>query len=83
MIVDLILFILKGVLNIILLPISFVNIAIDFVATIPIVENFLQVVYYILPWSNIIPIIIVIFALFVFRIGVSLAKTFITFIPFF
>lgn len=72
MIVDGLLLLLQGVLNIILLPLSALNIGIDFLASIPIVENFLQVITYVLPWDNILPLIILVFAIFTFRIIVAL-----------
>ena len=72
MIVDGLLLLLQGVLNIILLPLSALNIGIDFLASIPIVENFMQVIIYVLPWDNILPLIILVFAIFTFRIIVAL-----------
>lgn len=72
MIVDGLLLLLQGVLNIILMPLSALNIGIDFLASIPIVENFLQVITYVLPWDNILPLIILVFAIFTFRIIVAL-----------
>lgn len=72
MIVDGLLLLLQGVLNIILLPLSALNIGIDFLASIPIVESFMQVITYVLPWDNILPLIILVFAIFTFRIIVAL-----------
>lgn len=72
MIVDGLLLLLQGALNIILLPLSVLNIGIDFLASIPIVENFLHVITYVLPWDNILPLIILVFAIFTFRIIVAL-----------
>lgn len=72
MIVDGLLLLLQGVLNIILLPLSALNIGIDFLASIPIVENFMQVITYVLPWDNILPLILLVFAIFTFRIIVAL-----------
>ena len=82
MIIDLLLLVLQGALSIILLPLSAVNIAVDFVSSIPVVASFLQVVAYILPWSNLLPLIIILFAIFMFRIGVALIKTVWQLIPF-
>ena len=72
MIVDGLLLLLQCVFNIILLPLSALNIGIDFLASIPIVENFMQVITYVLPWDNILPLIILVFAIFTFRIIVAL-----------
>ena len=82
MIIDLFLLVLQGVLNIILLPLEVVNFGVDFVASIPVIGEFLQVIAYILPWSNLLPLIFLTVSLFVFRIGVSLVKTVLDVIPF-
>lgn len=74
MIIDGVLLVFQGVLNIFLLPISVLNIGIDFMSRIPFVTQFLQVVAYILPWSNLLPIFIAVIGIFVFRIGVALFK---------
>lgn len=83
MIVDGLLLLLQGALNIILLPLSALNIGIDFVASFPIVENFIQVITYVLPWDNILPLIILVFSIFTFRIIVSLISIAKRIIPFF
>lgn len=82
MIVDLILILFQGILNVLLLPLTAVNIAVDFVSSIPVVVDFLQIAAYILPWSNILPLILLVIALSGFRITLSLVKTFLSFIPF-
>lgn len=82
MIVDGLLLLLQGVLNIILLPLSALNIGIDFLASIPIVESFMQVITYVLPWDNILPLIILVFAIFTFRIIVALIGIVKQLIPF-
>lgn len=82
MIIDLFLLVIQGVLSILLLPLTVVNIAIDFIASIPVITEFLQVIAYVLPWNNLLPLIGIIVALFVFRIGVSLVRTVIDVIPF-
>lgn len=83
MIVDLFLLVLQGVLNILLLPFTVVNIAIDFASSIPVIVQFLQVVAYILPWSNILPLIGLVIAIGLFKIPVSLVKLVKEIIPFF
>lgn len=83
MIIDALLLLLQGALNIILLPLSALNIGIDFLASFPIVENFMQVITYVLPWDNILPLVILVFAIFIFRIIVAfigLAKQIIPFL---
>lgn len=75
MILDLILLVLQGVLNIILAPLTVLNIGIDFISSIPVVTSFLQLIAYVLPWSNLMPLIILLIAIFTFRIGLTLIRT--------
>lgn len=75
MITNGLLFVLQGVLKVLLLPLEVINITIDFLASIPVVVSFLQVVAYILPWSNILPIIILTIALLGFKIVVRIIIT--------
>ena len=82
MIVDMFLLVIQGVLNVLLLPLTVVNIGVDFIASIPVISEFLQVIAYILPWSNLLPLIGITVGLFVFRIAVSLIKTGLDVIPF-
>lgn len=81
MIVDGILLVLQGVLSILLAPLEVINIGIDFVSSIPVVSSFLQIVAYILPWSNILPILLIIISIFAFRILISLIKTIWSLLP--
>lgn len=83
MIVDLFLLVLQGVLNILLLPLTVVNIGVDFVSSIPVITQFLQVVAYVLPWVNLLPLITIIVALGFFRIAIALIKVINEIIPFF
>lgn len=82
MIIDGILLVIKIVVEIILSPLTVLNIAIDFVGSIPVVMSFVQIVAYVIPWSNILPIILLIFAIFVFRIIVALINLVLKFVPF-
>lgn len=59
MIIDGILFIIKGIINIILSPLEIINIGIDLVASVPVVGQFLGIIAYIIPWKNILPLIII------------------------
>lgn len=83
MIIDLILLVLQGFLNILLLPLTAVNMAVDLVSSIPIIAEFLQIVAYVLPWGNLLPLILIIFSLGMFKIGVALVKTIWDLIPLF
>lgn len=82
MIVDGILLVLQGVAFVLLLPLEGLNIAIDFISSIPIVVSFLQVIAYIIPWTNILPLILLVVAIIIFKIAVSLVKTIWQLLPF-
>ena len=81
MISDGILFVFQGILNVLLLPLSALNVAIDFVGSIPVVTQFLQVIVYVLPWNNLKPLILFTFSMFIFRAVLSLIKLIWHFIP--
>ena len=83
MIIDAILLVLKGVVSLLLSPLSAINMAIDFISSIPVVMSFLQIVVYVLPWANIYPVIMLVFSIFVFRIVVALFNFILKFLPFF
>lgn len=82
MITNAILLVLQGALSVILLPFTVINITIDFISSIPVFVSFLQVVAYLIPWSNILPIIILNISIVVFKIAVTLIKTVWAVIPF-
>lgn len=75
MIIDLLLLVIQGALSVLLLPLTVINVAVDFISGIPVFVSFLQVVAYILPWSNILPLIILTLSLVLLRIGISVVKT--------
>ena len=75
MIIDGILLIVQGFLNVLLMPLTAFNIGIDFLSSIPVVTSFLQLIAYILPWSNLMPLIILLIAIFSFRIALTLVRT--------
>lgn len=81
MITNAILLVFQGILNILLLPLSALNVAIDFISSIPIVTQFLQVIAYVLPWDNLVPLIIFTITMFTFRAVLSLIKLIWHFIP--
>lgn len=82
MVIDGILLVFQGFLNILLAPLSVVNIGVDLVSSIPYVSQFLQVVAYVLPWDNLLPLILLMIALFLFRIGIAVLNFIKGFIPF-
>lgn len=83
MITDLILSLSQSTLNIFFLPLAVVDVAIDIVSSLPVVAQFLQVVAYIVPWTNLIPIFVITISIFSFRIVIALIKLVFTFIPLF
>lgn len=83
MLTDSVLLVLQAVANIILAPLSVVNVGVDLVSSIPYIAQFLQVVAYILPWDNLLPLILLMIALFLFRITVSIINFILKFVPFF
>lgn len=62
-----ILLVLQSVLQVLLLPLTGINIVIDFVTSIPVVTSFLECVIYLLPWDNLLPLIALTIAIFTFR----------------
>lgn len=81
MIVDAILLLVQGVLNVLLAPLTIINIAVDFVAGIPVVGSFINVVAYVLPWAKLLPLITLIVGIFTLRIGIALVRLIKGFIP--
>lgn len=81
MIVDAILLLVQGVLNVLLAPLAIINIAVDFVSGIPVVGSFINVVAYVLPWAKLLPLITLIVGIFTLRIGIALVRLIKGFIP--
>lgn len=81
MIVDMILLVIQNILYVLLSPLTILNIGIDFIGSIPVVVEFVQIVAYILPWNNLLPLFALIFASFIFRVALSLIKLVWHFIP--
>lgn len=81
MITNAILLLFQHILEVLLLPLTKLNIVIDFIGSIPVVSQFLQIVIYVLPWDNLLPLITFIFAMFIFRAILSLIKLIWHFIP--
>lgn len=81
MIIDGILLVLQGIVNILLAPLTIINISVDFISSIPVVTEFLQIGAYILPWRNILPLVILVIGIFIFRGVLALIKLIWHFIP--
>ena len=75
MIVNLLLGVVQGIVNILLAPLSVLSFVIDIASSIAIVQNFVKVIAYLFPWQQISPLIFFVIAQFVFRAVVALIKT--------
>ncbi len=75
MIIDLFIYVLQGIVNVLLAPLSVLGFGIDVVLKIGVVQGFIKVVAYLFPWAELSPLISFIIAMFVFRGVVALIKT--------
>lgn len=75
MIVDGILVILQGIVNILLAPIQILNWVTTTAVSIGVISDFINIIAFVLPWKNIVPIITFIIGMFAFRAIISLIKT--------
>ena len=74
MIVDLILGIFQGIVNILLAPLQILSFGVDVASSISVVQGFVKVVAYLFPWSHLSPIIAFVIGMFIFRSIVALIK---------
>ena len=81
MITNAILLVFQGFINLLLGPLEIINIGIDFVSSIPIINDFMGVIYYVLPWDNLAPLVLLNISIIVFRIAMALIKLIKSFIP--
>lgn len=81
MITDGILAILKVVLDVVLLPLTPINIVINLTSHISVVTNFISAIAYLFPWAQIMPLITLVVSIFGFRAIVALIKTIWAMIP--
>jgi len=75
MIFDVVLNAIGGLVNLLLMPLEIINITVDFISGIAPVMTFFKIVAYVLPWSNIMPLIGIIISIYILRIVISLIKT--------
>lgn len=75
MIINAILFIIKNIVSLLLAPLEIINIIVDFLASMPVILQFFQIIAYIIPWTNLIPLFLIMFSITGFRITVSFVKT--------
>ena len=81
MIINNILSLVQGLINVVLSPLNVVNIGVDFLLSIPIVTEFLQIAGYLLPLNNIAPLFGIVIAIFIFRGALALIRLIWSFIP--
>lgn len=81
MITDGLLSFLTSIASGLLAPLGVVDIAVDIVTSIPVVSKFVMFVVYVIPWSNLVPLFVIIFAIMGIRIGVALIRFLLELIP--
>lgn len=75
MIINLFIYVLQGIVNVLLAPLSVLNFGINVALKIGVVQGFIKVVSYLFPWAELSPLVSFIVAMFVFRSVVALIKT--------
>ena len=81
MIFDAILLLFEGLIRVLLAPLTLVNITVDFISSISAIRPFLQVVAYLIPFSNILPLIVLSFSILGIKITISIITFILKFIP--
>ena len=81
MITDAILSFLTSIATGILSPLVIIDVAVDLVTSIPVVSKFIMFVAYVIPWQNLVPLLIIILALIGFRIAMSVIRFVISLLP--
>ena len=74
--------VLANVLNVILAPLEIVNIGVDFVSSLPVVSGFIQVITYLLPWNNLIPLFAIVFGVLAFKFVIGWISAMYNLLPF-
>lgn len=82
MILDAILTILANVAGIILAPLEVLNIGVDLLSGYTTLLSFFQVIAYLIPWSNLLPLFVLAFAIMNFKTIIAFIKFILSFIPF-
>lgn len=75
MIIDGILIILQGLVNVLLAPLNALNWVVTTSISISVISDFINIVSFVLPWKNILPLITFIVGMFAFRAIIALIKT--------
>lgn len=83
MITDAILSFLTALSSTVLSPLMIVDVAVDLVTSIPVVTKFIMFVSYVIPWSNLVPLLVIVISLLGLRIIIALVKFVLGLLPFF
>lgn len=75
MILNGLLSILQGILNVLLAPLDLLNWAVNISLSINVIQDFINIIAFVLPWKNIDPIFTFIIGMFGFRAMIALIKT--------
>lgn len=75
MIIDLGLSVFDALLVVLLSPLQIINISVNWFSAFDFIEEFFTIVVWILPWGNIMPLIIIALAIGGFKITIATIKT--------
>ena len=81
MITDAILSFLTTLASGVLSPLTIIDVAVDLVSSIPVVTKFIMFVSYVIPWSNFVPLLVMVLALLGFRIAIAVIRFIFTLLP--
>lgn len=82
MIINGLLYVISLVLDVLLSPLEVIEITVDFLGSIPFLTQFFEIIAYILPWNNLIPLFVIVISVIGFKIIISLVKTLWDVLPF-
>ena len=81
MITNAIFSIFEGLVNVFLAPLEIINIGINFITPLAAIRPFLEVIAYLFPFSNIVPLIILSLTILGIKITISIITFVMKFIP--
>lgn len=82
MIIDGFINILSIIISALLSPLEIINISIDYLSSLTVVSSFIQVIAYLLPWDNLLPLIVLVIAILLFKLVISLITAIWDLLPF-
>lgn len=65
---------IESILNAILFPLDIINFAVNWMLGIDWVCDVISIISYVLPWENILPLIIGLISMFMYRIAIAFVK---------